>query len=142
MSTSQTKKVKPKGAKPWADRRLKTLREKLRRRKYWNATRWQKFNAELDERRDRPRRSPLMAIRQQQRAEREYEAWRKKRNAELYPARQARMIALNEKRREERQRNWDWETAQMMVRLVLENLDEAREIMRERGITPPLIMRR
>ena len=52
------------------------------------------------------------------------------------------MIAHNAKRREERERNDDIETAQLMVRLVLENLDESHEIMRERGIVPPLTMRR
>ena len=96
------KKMKPAGPKPWLRSRRRKNSQKDADRLNWKAPRWMTYMAERAAARDRPRRPKRMALRLTWTAERDAEAHRQKRNAELYPARRARMIALNAKRREER----------------------------------------
>ena len=96
------KKKKPAGRKPWFDRLRRTIFDKSLRRRLWSVDLWDIFEQRRNELRDRPRRPKRMALRLTWTAERDAEVRRQQRNAELYPARRTRMIALNAKRREER----------------------------------------
>ena len=99
---SKLKKKKPAGRKPWFDRLRRTIFDKSLRRGLWNLDRWDIYEERRNDLRDRPRRPKRMALRLTWTAERDAEVRRQQRNAELYPARRARMIALNARRREER----------------------------------------
>lgn len=120
-------------AKTWAGARLMKQNTKWHTRQHWTCKRWQRYHAERAEKSEHEKRPHLKETRLQYAAQ---EALRRQRLAAeeaLYQKRRARMIAINEKRRVAKQAEIN-EIATMILHGVLDNLDIAHDIMRERGM--------
>lgn len=109
--------------KPWTGARLMKQNRKFHKRKHWTGRRWQRYHAEREDKRNHePIPRALKEIRLRV-------LWRQQDSA----ARSARMRAYHEQRRAAKQADVE-DIASMVVRGILDNLDAARNCMRDLGM--------